>query len=56
MNKDNQQIAAQLREVAARFRKEAAELEAAATVKCAQVITAARGLDKLKRILRGAER
>jgi hypothetical protein len=56
MTTDNQKLAAQLREVAARFRKEAAALEAEAVVKCAQVLIAARGLDSLKRILRGAER
>lgn len=56
MNTDTQKLAAQLREVAGNFRKEAQALEAATAVKCAQVLTAARGIAQLKRILRGAER
>ena len=56
MTTDKQKLAAQLREAAARFRKEAAALEESAAVKCAQVLTAARGLDQLKRILEGAKR
>jgi len=55
MDTDKKKLAAQLREVAANFRKEAADLEAANAVKCAQVLTAARGLAQLKRILGGAE-
>ncbi len=56
MSPDNQKLAAQLRATAGHFRKEAAKLEADSVVKCAQVLTAAKGLAQLKRILRGAER
>ncbi len=55
MDNENKKLAAQLRDVAANFRKEAADLEAVTAVKCAQVLTAARGLAQLKRILGGAE-
>ncbi len=56
MATDKQKLAEQMRKTAAHFRKQAAELEKESVVKCAQVLTAARGLAQLKRILRGAER
>lgn len=54
MATDKQKLADQLRKTAAYFREQATELEKTAAIKCAQVLTAARGLDQLKRILRGA--
>ncbi len=53
---DKQKVASQLRKTAAYFREQAVEVEKEETIKCAQVLTAARGLAQLKRILRGAER
>jgi hypothetical protein len=52
----NLELAAQFRKVAAELRKEAVETKKRHAIKCAQVLTAARGLNQLKRILRGAER
>lgn len=56
MSNDKKKLAAQLRKTASHFRKEAAELEKQAAVKCAQVLTAARGLAQFQRILGGAEK
>ena len=56
MSTEKQKLAEQLRKTAAYFRKEAADMEKKAAIKCAQVLTAARGLGQLKRILRGAQR
>ena len=57
MNQTVNQILAQgLRVVAAELRKEAEEVRQRRTIKCAKILTAARGLSHLKRILRGDER
>ena len=56
MATDRQKLAEQLRKTAAYFREQAAELNKESAIKCAQVLTAARGLEQLKRILRGAPR
>ena len=53
---DAKQLAENLRKTAAKFRKEAEELAREKHIKCAQVLTAAKGLAQLKRILGGAER
>lgn len=50
---DNQNLTAQLRLAAQELRKEAAEVRKRKMVKCAQVLTAARGLSQLVRIIRG---
>jgi hypothetical protein len=52
----NKKLAEDLRGIAAGLRKEAAEVEKTAAVKCAQVLIAARGLQQLKSILNGGER
>lgn len=52
----NLKLASDLRLIAADLRKQAAEVEQKTTVKCAQVLVAARGLQQLQRILRGEER
>ena len=56
MATDKQIFADRLYKAAAYFRTQAAELQKAHTVKCAQVLTAARGLAQFKRILRGAKK
>ena len=52
---DKQKLAIELRKTAAHFRRQAADLEQESVIKCAQVLTAARGLEQLKRILGGAK-
>ena len=49
-------LANQFRKAAAEIRREVLNEKKRHAVKCAQVLTAARGLNQLKRILRGAER
>ena len=56
MATEKQRLAEQLRKTAAYFREQAKEVDRENAVKCAQVLTAARGLGQLKRILRGAPR
>ena len=51
---EKQKLAKELRKTAAHFREQANELTQASAIKCAQVLTAARGLGQLKQILRGA--
>jgi hypothetical protein len=52
----NQILAQGLRVVAEELRKEAAAVRQRRTIKCAKILTAARGLSQLKRILKGEER
>jgi hypothetical protein len=56
MASDKQKLANQLRKTAAHFRWQASEIEKTSAVKCAQILTAARGLAQFKRILRGAQK
>ncbi len=53
---DKEQLAKQLRKTAAYYREQAREIENDEIVKCAQVLTAVRGLEHFKRILKGVER
>lgn len=50
---DKKELAVQLRKTAQHFRKQAAEFEKETAIKCAQVLTAAKGLSQFQRILRG---
>lgn len=56
MLNDKEKLAAQLRKTASYYREKAAEFEKQSAIKCAQVLTAAKGLSQLQRILRGAEK
>jgi hypothetical protein len=51
---DHKEFASKLREVAEQMRKEAADSEKAKMQKCAKVIVAARGLNELSNIIKGA--
>ena len=52
----NQILAQGLRVIATELRKEAEAVRRRKVIKCAKVLTAARGLSQFKRILRGEER
>ena len=54
MTTEKMKIAAALRQTAAALRKEAAAHEEQKLVKCAQVLLAARGLNALQQIIKGA--
>ena len=56
MLNNKKELAAQLRKTASYYREEAVKLENKLAIKCAQVLTAAKGLNQLQRILRGAEK
>lgn len=49
----NVEMAADLRKLAAAMRKKASAVSAQRAVKCAQILTAAQGLDQLRDILKG---
>ena len=51
---NEKELAAAMREAAAMFRKEAQEIDSDKSIKCAQVLTAARGLEQLQTIIKGA--
>lgn len=53
---DELKLAESMRKSAAEFRRKAQHIREKKMVKCAQVLTAARGLSQLQRILEGAER
>ena len=50
------ELAEKLRDVARQMRKEAADQEQAKMQKCAKVVVAARGLNELSNIIKGANR
>lgn len=50
---DNVAIATSLRKMAAELRVKAAKVQQQRAVKCAQILTAAQGLDQLRGILKG---
>lgn len=52
----NQILAQGLRVIATELRKEAEAVRRRKIIKCAKVLTAARGLSQFQRILRGEER
>lgn len=56
MDNLNMELAMQFKKAAAELRHKAKEMKKKQTVKCAQVLTAVRGLSQLQRILRGAEK
>jgi len=51
---NRRELAAMLRKTAQHYREHAAELNEKKAIKCAQVLTAAKGLAQLQHILRGA--
>lgn len=51
----NTELAERLRKVASEMRKQAEESETRKMHKCAQVLVAARGLAKLRELVKGAE-
>ena len=53
---NKKELAAKLRKTAQHYREHAAELDEKKAIKCAQVLTAAKGLSQLQHILRGAGR
>ena len=50
---DSKEFADTMRKIAADLREEAAEIEANKSIKCAQVLLAARGLSELKKRIQG---
>lgn len=56
MTPQTQQLVTDLRKTAKELRKQAGSVEQEKLVKCAQVITAVRGLQELRKILTGGVR